>query len=135
MVDKCEGSVNYDILEYFSGFKSIKNESHLISLCGVNFETFNVFLTYIDDQNYSKKTKEDRLLLSLVKFKLGISFTSISIFFNLHRSTCSQLLPKNLCFGLVRNLLFPPYPNLLKNIIQTVGLLLTVQKSKLNTSC
>ncbi|XP_060871470.1 uncharacterized protein LOC132945734 [Metopolophium dirhodum] len=44
MVDKCEGSVNYDILEYFSGFKSLKNESHLISLCGVNFETFNIFL-------------------------------------------------------------------------------------------
>jgi hypothetical protein len=55
MVDKFESSVKYDILEYFIGFKSIKNENHLISLCSVNFETFNVFLTYIDDQNYSKK--------------------------------------------------------------------------------
>jgi len=82
MVDKYDGSVNY-ILEYFSGFKSIKNENHLISLSGVNFENFNVFLTCIHDQNYSKKTKEDRLLLSLVKLgklsKLTYSFYNISV--------------------------------------------------------
>ncbi|XP_050059744.1 uncharacterized protein LOC114122615 [Aphis gossypii] len=35
--------------------------------------------------------QKDKLLLSLVKLKLGISFTSISIFFNLHWSTCSRI--------------------------------------------
>lgn len=142
MVDKCEGSYDYDVLEYFSGFKSIKNEENLIYLCGVDQETFNYFLTLIDNQNYSEKSKEDKLLLSLVKLKLGISFTSISVFFNLHRSTCSRIFKhvlktlavatKILSFGLVKKLYFPLYQILLNTIIQTVELLLTVQKSKLN---
>lgn len=101
MVDSSVGCVD-SALEYFYGYQSIKNEKHLISIAGINQEVFNLFLTYVPEQCHTKKSKEDRLLLCLVKIKLGITFTAISIFFKLHRSSCSRIF-KYLLFILVSN--------------------------------
>lgn len=99
MVDSCVGCVN-SALEYFCGYQSIESEKHLTA--GINQEIFNLFLTYVPEQCHTKKSKEDRLLLCLIKIKLGITFTAISIFFKLHRSTCSRIF-KNLLPILVSN--------------------------------
>lgn len=101
MVDASVGCVD-SALEYFCGYQSIKNEKHLISIAGINQEIFNLFLTYVPEQCHSKKSREDRLLLCLVKIKLGITFTAVSIFFKLHRSTCSRIF-KSLLSILVSN--------------------------------
>jgi len=85
MVDASVGCVD-SALEYCCGYQSIKNEKHLISIAGINQEIFNLFLTYVPEQCHSKKSREDRLLLCLVKIKLEITFTAVSLFFKLSTS-------------------------------------------------
>lgn len=81
MVDASVGWVD-SALEYFCGYQSIKNEKHLISIAGINREILNLFLTYVTEQCHSKKSREDKLLLCLVKIKLGITFTANQYFLN-----------------------------------------------------
>lgn len=81
MVDSSVGCGD-SALEYFCGNQSIKNEKHLISVAGINQKVLNLFLSYFPEQCHTKKSKADRLLICLVKIKLGITFTAISIFLN-----------------------------------------------------
>ncbi|XP_033220300.1 uncharacterized protein LOC117174947 [Belonocnema kinseyi] len=99
LVDKSVGSNEATIAaahnkkeRHFSGVSSIKNDEGLLSLAGVNFTTFRFLLTKTDEPpSGSEITKQQRLLIFLVKMKTGLTFTAIGIFFSLHRTTISTI--------------------------------------------
>lgn len=64
MVDKFEGSVDYDGLEYFSDIRSNRNEGHLISLCGEEeiTKTCNIVSVRIHVERSIQKIKMYKVL-------------------------------------------------------------------------
>ncbi|XP_043286594.1 uncharacterized protein [Venturia canescens] len=87
-----------DIFHYgFSGFSDIGSNKTMLQLGGVSLIFFNVLLNLItvktDGQPayYRVLNKQNRLLLFLMKMKLGISFSGLACFFKIHESTASQI--------------------------------------------
>lgn len=78
--------------ESFHGFKSIENEKELISLTGTTFSAFNLLLYFLKDQkNINSVKKKDRLLLFLMKIKLGIDDSAISVLFKINLTIVSRI--------------------------------------------
>ena len=78
---------------HFNGYEAVKeNETALKSLTNVPSNVFSLFMTMIP-KTVLKSVElriEDKLLLFLMKMKLGISFTSIGVLFGIHRTTVSK---------------------------------------------
>ncbi|XP_064486047.1 uncharacterized protein LOC135398589 [Ornithodoros turicata] len=77
----------------FSGFSTLKeSEQSLRDLCCVTLQVFSVLLNMIPDQRYktTDMPKEDKLVLFLMKLKLGISLTSLGALFGVDKSTASR---------------------------------------------
>lgn len=87
----CGPDISFVNLNYFSGFHSISNEMQLKDLTGTTFKIFNLLLTLIPDSSNSSVTKENRLLIFLLKIKLGITYSAISILFNINRTTVTRI--------------------------------------------
>jgi len=81
---------------YFGGIHSIKNENSMKKVTGVSLLFFSVLLDLINpgedgQPKYFKKLgKADRLLLSLMKLKLGLSFSALGVIFNVSRQSASD---------------------------------------------
>lgn len=97
LVDKICGPDSDNVMsclscESFHGFESIENEKQLISLTGTTFSVFNLLLSFLKDQiNINSVKKGDRLLLFLMKIKLGISYSAISVLFKINPTTVSRI--------------------------------------------
>lgn len=87
----CGPDVSLVNLNYFSGFHSISNEFQLKDLTGTTFKVFNLLLSLIPDSSNSFVTKENRLLIFLLKIKLGITYSAISVLFNINRTTVTRI--------------------------------------------
>lgn len=98
---KCTASgSDLAIRDGFTGFADIKTALVLKQLGDVAFTLFSVLLEFITPGNcgqprYLKKIgREGRLLLFLMKMKLGISFCALGCIFGIHSTTVSRIFFK-----------------------------------------
>lgn len=63
----------------FHGFDSLQNDQNFLDIAGVNLESFNLLLKILCNCKKIKVSKENRLLIFLVKMKLGSTFSAIGI--------------------------------------------------------
>lgn len=67
---------------YFYGYESIENEDQIKDLTGTSFNTFSLLLSFLPTvTTRSVLNKDNCLLLFLMKIKLGITFSALSVFF------------------------------------------------------
>jgi len=78
----------------FHGFDCIKDENQLKDLAGVKFKVFNLLLSFLSDSNKNLLDIKNQLLLFLIKIKLGITFSALSVFFKISRRTASRIFFK-----------------------------------------
>ncbi|XP_029155673.1 uncharacterized protein LOC114928590 [Nylanderia fulva] len=77
----------------FTGFADVKTDSSMRELAGISHNFFDVLLNLIelgkDGQPVFYRTlgKENRLLLFLMKLKLGITFCALGDLFHIHKTT------------------------------------------------
>jgi len=77
--------------EAFHGFESIKTENALKDLTGTTFPIFNILLKLMPPSKRFSITKENELLLFLMKLKLGITYSALSVMFGIHRTTVTRI--------------------------------------------
>lgn len=87
----------------FHGFVSIKREQEMTDLAGVSKESFNLLLKILrkDDTKVDERkmtSDENKLLIFLIKMKCGLTFSAISVLFNVHRTTISRIFYATLHF-------------------------------------
>ncbi|XP_075526053.1 uncharacterized protein LOC142557807 [Dermacentor variabilis] len=78
---------------FFGGFHSIiGSPDALRSLCGVDSNVFALLLSLLPTvrERSSDVTVENKLLMFLMKMKLGISFSAVAILFGVHEKTASR---------------------------------------------
>ncbi|XP_074097939.1 uncharacterized protein LOC141526753 isoform X1 [Cotesia typhae] len=75
----------------FCGFKSILKDEQLMELAGVTFNNFEFLLKKTGSMNKCLLSNEDRLLVFLMKIKTGLTFSTLSVLFDVHRSTISRI--------------------------------------------
>lgn len=80
----------------FHGFFSIKNDETMSSLTGITLSMFLWLLNKLKDCKTYKVDKKTKLLITLVKLKTGLTFTAISVLFNIHRTTVNRVFINNL---------------------------------------
>ncbi|KAK0166587.1 hypothetical protein PV327_004080 [Microctonus hyperodae] len=80
----------------FEGYSSIKESQQLFSLTSVSMEIFDYLLKRINDSPKQNVSKEDKLFICLMILKTGISFSGISVLFDLHRTTISKIFHSTL---------------------------------------
>ena len=76
---------------YFHGYQGLKDAKKLKAIAGVSVEVFQMMLLYLKGYQSRSLTIEDHLLILLMKLKMGISFSVISVFFGLHRTTVQRI--------------------------------------------
>ena len=73
---------------YFHGYKGLKDDAKkLKAIAGVSVEVFQMMLHYLKGYQSRSMTVEDQLLILLMKLKMGISFSAISVIFGLQLTT------------------------------------------------
>jgi len=77
--------------EAFHGFESIKTENELKDLTGTTFPIFNILLKLMPPSKRFSITKENELLLFLMKLKLGITYSALSVMFGIRRTTVTRI--------------------------------------------
>ncbi|KAJ8674935.1 hypothetical protein QAD02_010721 [Eretmocerus hayati] len=95
----------------FIGVPSIRSEREYLSLAGVSPKNFQFLMNQINHSEKSRTiTKENKLLMFLMKMKCGLSFTAISCIFSVHRTWVSKLFSSVLeeFTDATRNLVFWP---------------------------
>lgn len=123
----------------FHGFPDVTTDSHMKQVTGISLAVFHVLLQFIipraegRPKYFRTLNSENRLLLFLMKMKLGLAFSAIGMFFHISGQTASAIFEsvlitvhekKKLGFsGLVEELLKQQCRNLSK-IIPIVGQLL-----------
>lgn len=78
----------------FQGFSTLQSaEQALQDLCGVSMSVFTLLLVLLLSQRYrsSDVSREDRLVLFLMKSKLGVSLTALGALFGVGTSTASRV--------------------------------------------
>ncbi|KAL7297534.1 hypothetical protein TKK_0009894 [Trichogramma kaykai] len=77
--------------KHFNGYSSIKTDDQLSGLAGVSKKNFEFLLSAVPVSDKYVITKENRLLIFLMKLKLGLTFPAINASFGVHRTTISRL--------------------------------------------
>lgn len=85
----CCGPDDRDI--YFTGVSSISDDEQMRSLTGVSVAIFHAIASYLANNNRGRFSVQNRLLLFLMKMKLGLAFSSLSVVFGIHRTTASRV--------------------------------------------
>jgi len=123
LIDKSSGvdssnNLSYLYCEAFHGFQSVKNENSLKDLTGTTFKIFNILLKFMPNNNRSLITKENCLLLFLMKIKLGITYSALAVFFGIHRTTVARVFSDTLSILSVRTKDFIFWPS--KRTVQSL---------------
>lgn len=94
----------------FHGYDSIMSENSLKDLTGTTFQMFNFLLSLMPQSNRLIISKENTLLICLMKLKLGLTYSSLSAFLSIHRTTASRVFSECLLFlsQKCKNLIFWP---------------------------
>ncbi|XP_058796140.1 uncharacterized protein LOC131667004 [Phymastichus coffea] len=113
-----DSSVNVDTPDLdlkrrsFHGYDTVRDEEDLLYLAGVHYDTFNFLLerTPKPAADNFKVSHKDRLFLLLMKVKTGLSFSSLSAIFDVHRTTVSSIVIHTLVYlvSATQNLIFWP---------------------------
>jgi len=96
----------------FHGFQSIESEQSLKDITGITFKIFDFLLSLIPNNINSQTilSKENYLLIFLMKLKLGLTYSALSVFFKIHRTTVSRVFLE--CLHILskkcKNLIFWP---------------------------
>ncbi|XP_023319073.1 uncharacterized protein LOC106656777 [Trichogramma pretiosum] len=101
----------------FKGYDGL-NEESLEYITGVSLGVFKLLLKVIlkckrgrfFDNNKKCISQENKLLIFLVKMKTGMTFSAISSFFGIHRTTASTIFYKLLEFLVIACKEFVPWP-------------------------
>ncbi|CAD6233430.1 GSCOCG00007189001-RA-CDS [Cotesia congregata] len=111
-VDKCVATGN----KCFCGFKSIRKDDQLMELAGVTFNNFDFLLKKMSSMNKCLISNEDRLLIFLMKIKTGLTFSTLSALFDVHRTTISRIFHTTLqnLVSATTNLIYWPDSETLK---------------------
>ena len=89
----------------FAFFDQIKNVDQLTACTGLNsFELFESLLAGMDQFCRTRKSNvltgqlslRDQLCLTLMKLKQNLTFTLLSVFFEVHRTTCARIFTSTL---------------------------------------
>jgi len=115
----CGSDVSSINLNYFQGFHSIDKESQLKDLTGTTFKVFKLLLSLTFDSTCSTISKENRLLMFLIKIKLGITYSAISVLFNVNRTTVTRIFYNILNSLVAKTREFIFWPNK-KTILETM---------------
>ncbi|XP_066603587.1 uncharacterized protein [Prorops nasuta] len=102
--------LNQDMRRKFEGYKSIKSDEQILGLAGVTRNVFNYLLKHLNNSTNWNIPKYDRLLITLVKLKTGLSFSSIALLFDIHRTTASKVFSstlQNLVCATKENIFWP----------------------------
>lgn len=75
----------------FYGYQSLNNNGKFIEFCGVTKNVFMKILPMMPEINYINLNKEDKLLIFLMKLKLGLPFSTLSLLFGIEREYLKQL--------------------------------------------
>lgn len=78
----------------FHGLTSINHEQALIDLAGVTIKAFQLLHKILSKDELDRRMKisnENKLLMFLVKMRLGLTFSALGVLFHVHRSTASRL--------------------------------------------
>lgn len=97
MTDTCfkrDCGIGVDLIQEkksFCGYKSVEgNENSLLDIAGVKIAVFQLLLSLLPTISHKcSLTKENMLLLFLMKMKLGLAFSAIAVIFRCHRTTAS----------------------------------------------
>nr|XP_054933005.1 uncharacterized protein LOC126541927 [Dermacentor andersoni] len=79
---------------YFAGYASIVSAPDALrSLCGVDSNPFSLLLSLLPavKERTTDVTIENKLLMFLMKMKLGVSFVAIGVMFGVHESTACRI--------------------------------------------
>lgn len=99
---------------YFAGYESVsKSTSALEDLCNVSRAVFALLLSVfpVSTERKCDVSKEDRLLLFLMKLKLGISYSSLATLFSISETSASRHFKsvlKTLAFATKQWIFRPP---------------------------
>lgn len=106
----------------FHGFDSLKADREIRALAGVTLETFDLMLSILPKKRCYKISMENRLLLFLMKMKLGLSFLSLATLFRIHRTSASRIFFAVLNYLSVacKNFVFWPSKGAIVNTMPTV---------------
>jgi len=75
----------------FHGVKSLTEESGYSELAGVTMEIFKYLLALLPLEDMRRKmSQSDRLLLFLMKMKIGLIYSALGVLFGIHRTTASR---------------------------------------------
>lgn len=96
--DKCVGPElidfnNKSMIKCVSGFhghSSIMNDEEMLSVAGVTREVFDFFLRCLGKSGNEKLSIQNRLLLFLMRMKLGLSSRALAVIFQVHRTTAAR---------------------------------------------
>lgn len=106
---KCIGFCTDHLLTYdkkiFLGIDSIKNDEQLIDLAGLSFAAFNLFVPHLPELEKCSVSKRNRLLIFCIKMKTGLSYSALSVLFQVHRTTISRIFINTLehLYGVFQN--------------------------------
>ncbi|KAG0439461.1 hypothetical protein HPB47_016638 [Ixodes persulcatus] len=78
---------------YFLGYESVRHSQEVLQdLCNVTAAVFALLLSMLpqSSERSHDTSMPDRLLLFLMKLKLGLSYTSLAALFSIHRTTASR---------------------------------------------
>lgn len=115
----CGSDISSLHLNTFNGFQSINNESQLKDLTGTTFKVFQLLLSFMGESSCSTISKENRLLIFLIKIKLGITYSAISVLFNVNRTTVTRIFYNTLNSLAIKTKEFIFWPNK-KTILETL---------------
>lgn len=110
-IDQSSGP-DYPLFDrYFHGFISIKNQQQLKDLTGTTFQVFYLLLSFLSDSSYYSFDKENRLLMFLIKIKLGITYSALSSIFNCSRQTTTRIFYNTLNILEIKTKMFIFWPS------------------------
>lgn len=103
----------------FHGFNSIKNENSLKDLTGITYKVFDLLCSMLPQVCNNSTSKNDRLLIFLIKIKHNLTFSAIGVLFKIHRTSVSRIFFQ--CLEILsiktKNLIFWPSKSSIKETL------------------
>lgn len=82
---------NINVHKCFMGYSSIKDEEGFLDLTGVSFENFQFILKRLKFSDKIHVCSENRLFITLMKLKTGLTFAAMAGLFRVHRINISRI--------------------------------------------
>ncbi|XP_066584995.1 LOW QUALITY PROTEIN: uncharacterized protein [Prorops nasuta] len=102
----------------FRGMKSINDAASLNSLSGLSINVFNYIVKILNDKKSYTMSKPNRVLLFLMKIKLGLTHSALAVIFGVHRTTSKKFIGILESLNtILKNFIFWPSKETVKNTL------------------